>query len=254
MGNVTKAAVTDIYKRLLKTFGPQKWWPAQTRFEVIVGAILTQNTNWGNVEKALNNLKAKNLLTPKAFNSISFQRLASLIKPSGYFNVKSKRLKNFIIFLFKEYQGSLNKMAKEEFTVLRRNLLSINGIGPETADSILLYAFDRPVFVVDAYTKRIFYRHNIIERNDDYYMIQEKFMASLNCDVSLFNEYHALIVKVGKNYCKPKPLCEQCLLNDYRYSLTAKCSCCHRALPHSKDRHASKDGYLCGECRAISMI
>jgi len=252
MGRATNTTLTEIYKRLLKTFGPQKWWPAQTRFEVIIGAILTQNTNWGNVEKVLKNLKRKRLLSARALNKISAQKLGLQIKSSGYFNIKAKRLKNFISFLFKEYQGNLKNMAKENFRILRRKLLCINGIGPETADSILLYAFDKPVFVVDAYTKRIFYRHNIINRKDDYHAIQELFMGSLKRDVSMFNEYHALIVRLGKEYCKPNPHCEQCLLNNYRYSLTAKCFRCHRALPRKKDRKVIKYGYHCQACILIS--
>ena len=209
MGKREQSALEGIYARLLETFGPQQWWPAQTQFEVIVGAILTQNTNWGNVEKALTNLKRKKLLSPQAFQNISHSKLAALIKPAGYFNVKAKRLKNFIFFLFKEYGGHLRKMGKEECSILRRKLLAVNGIGPETADSILLYAFDKPVFVVDSYTRRILYRHNVISPNEDYHTIQEMFMRSLRRDVRVFNEYHALIVRLGKDYCKMIPRCEQ---------------------------------------------
>lgn len=248
MGRMTHKAIPAVYARLLKSFGPQKWWPAQTKFEVIVGALLTQNTNWGNVEKALNNLKKKKLLSPQALNNISAQELSLQIKPSGYFNVKAKRLKNFISFLFNEYGGSLKNMAKEDCWVLRQKLLHVNGIGPETADSILLYAFDKPVFVVDAYTKRIFARHNIIDSKDNYDEIQEMFMRSLNSDAQMFNEYHALIVRLGKDYCKPRPLCERCLLNDFHYSLMDKCGQCHKALPQKQDRYASGNGYLCKEC------
>jgi len=201
-----------IYKTLFKYYGPQSWWPAETRFEVIVGAILTQNTNWGNVEKALNNLKDNNYLAPGTLYSISSSHLASLIRPAGYFNIKAKRLKNFMTFLFKEYQGNFRKMVREDLSVLRRKLLGINGIGPETADSILLYAFDKPVFVVDAYTKRILSRHNIVDHKVDYHEVQDIFMQNLKQDVKLFNEYHALIVQVGKDFCKPKPRCEECPL------------------------------------------
>src|SRR3989338_3237609 len=136
-----------IYKRLLEEFGPQAWWPAQTKFEVIVGAILTQNTNWGNVERAIKNLKAKNILTPQSLKTIPLKKLAQHIRPAGYFNVKAKRLKNFMRFFFAEYNGDLKKMAREETDELRKKLLSVNGIGPETADSILLYALDKPMFV-----------------------------------------------------------------------------------------------------------
>ena len=248
MGNAQRSTLVQMYTRLHKAFGPQKWWPAQTRFEVIVGAILTQNTNWSNVEKALVNLKNKNLLTSQAFQNISQRKLASLIKPAGYFNVKAKRLKNFISFLFKEYGGHLHKMEREEFSILRRKLLAVNGIGPETADSILLYAFDKPVFVVDAYTKRILYRHNIVCRDDNYHAIQEKFMRALKCDTQMFNEYHALIVRLGKDYCKPKPLCEQCILSNFHYSLTAKCGNCHRALPKKHDRKIYRNHFICRSC------
>jgi len=248
MGKPTKDTLTEIYARLFKAFGPQKWWPAQTRFEVIVGAILTQNTNWSNVERALVNLRNKNLLTSQAFQKISQRKLASLIKPAGYFNVKAKRLKNFNSFLFQEYDGHLYNMGKEECSILRRKLLAVNGIGPETADSILLYAFDKPIFVVDAYTKRILTRHNIIGLNEDYHAIQEKFMTVLKCDTKMFNEYHALIVRLGKDYCKPKPLCERCVLNNFHYSLTAKCSNCHRALPNKHDRKIFQNRYMCCSC------
>ena len=212
MVKATRKTLTAIYTRLLKAFGPQQWWPAQTRFEVIVGAILTQNTNWGNVEKALTNLKRAKCLSPQALKTIPSKKLATLIRPAGYFNVKTKRLKNFISFLFQEYKGNLNAMKREETYALRKKLLSVNGIGPETADSILLYAFDKPVFVVDAYTKRILLRHGMIDETFDYHAIQDLFMRSLKLDVKMFNEYHALIVQLGKDFCKSKPACEKCVL------------------------------------------
>lgn len=212
MRTVQKAALMDVYRRLLAVFGPQKWWPAKTRFEVIVGAILTQNTNWGNVEKALVNLKREKALSPQVLKKIPPKKLAALIRPAGYFNIKTKRLKNFIAFMFKEYGGSLAKMAKEDGSVLRQKLLKVNGIGPETADSILLYTFDKPFFVVDAYTKRMLSRHKMVPEDADYMVIQDLFMDSLEHDVSLFNEYHALIVRLGKDFCKPRPLCLKCPL------------------------------------------
>ena len=248
MVKATKATLTAVYTKLLKAFGPQKWWPAKTQFEVIVGAILTQNTNWGNVEKALNNLKREKLLSPQALKGISLKKLASLIRSAGYFNVKSKRLQNFISFLFEEYDGHLKGMIREDCRSLRHKLLGVNGIGPETADSILLYAFGKPVFVVDAYTKRIFHRHNMIDEQADYHAVQEMFMKRLNPDVKMFNEYHALIVRLGKDYCKTKPLCRQCALNDFHYSLTMKCDHCHKALPKKQDRNLSAGGYLCRKC------
>lgn len=218
-----------IYQKLSSALGPQHWWPARTRFEVIVGAILTQNTNWENVTRALQNLRRHHLLNPQAMKDISLEHLAALIRSAGYFNVKARRLKNFTTFLFLEYGGSLKRMERTNEGPLRAKLLNINGIGPETADSILLYAFDKPVFVVDAYTKRIFSRHNIVGRDSDYHSIQKIFVDSLKPDRQLFNEYHALIVNTAKNHCKTKPLCERCPLNElnfepryaaYRYTQT----------------------------------
>ena len=202
----------QIYKTLFKKFGPQHWWPGETPFEVIVGAILTQNTNWGNVEKAIRNLKEADVLSPGALHKIPAARLAALIKPAGYFNVKARRLKNFMDFLFTGYQGDIKKMANERLSDLRVKLLSVNGVGPETADSILLYALNKPVFVVDAYTKRILYRHGLVEHDTDYHKLQAQFISHLKPDVRMFNEYHALIVHLGKHFCKPKPLCATCPL------------------------------------------
>jgi len=219
---VQKKSVENIYQRLLLEFGPQKWWPARTRFEVIVGAILTQNTNWSNVEKAIENLRADHLLNPSRLKDVSVSQLASLIKPAGYFNIKAKRLKNFIDFFYQEYNGQLKVMAQEEIGLLRRKLLAVNGIGPETADSILLYACDKPIFVVDAYTKRILSRHNLVKSDADYATIQNLFMESLKNESKMFNEYHALIVHVGKHFCKTKPLCDRCPINDISRSAYVK--------------------------------
>ncbi len=201
-------------------FGPQFWWPAKTKFEVVVGAILTQNTNWKNVEKALVNLERSGVLTPLAIRDISPKHLAALIKPAGFFNVKTKRLKSFIDFLWQKYDGSLQRMEKVPLEQLRPQLLAVNGIGPETADSILLYALEKPIFVVDAYTKRILVRHSLVSPTEDYHGIQKEFMRHLKTDPPLFNEYHALIVRVGKEFCRSNPLCEQCPLNDINYSIT----------------------------------
>ena len=237
MGERTAKNLEELYKRLHGRFGPQNWWPAKTRFEMIIGAILTQNTNWGNVERAVNNLKKENLLTPQKIRDINIRRLSALIKPAGYFNIKAKRLKNFINFLFNEYSGSLDRMAKEYWLNLRIKLLSVNGIGPETADSILLYAFERPIFVVDAYTKRILARHNLVGRDADYQEIQSIFMDNLDQDAKMFNEYHALIVRLGKELCRSKPLCEICPLNDLNYSINYKCYSCGKPLPRPQDRY-----------------
>jgi endonuclease-3 related protein len=203
----------ELYHKLYHAFGPQNWWPGDTPFEVAVGAILTQNTNWGNVEKAIFNLKKQGVLSVKAIHEIPPDDLALLIKPAGYFNIKTKRLKSFIDFLMNDFYGSMNKMKTVDMHSLRDKLLNVNGIGPETADSILLYALDKPVFVIDAYTKRILSRHDIIEHDRSYEDFQELFHSSLQTDVQLFNEYHALFVKVGKTFCKRKaPLCNECPL------------------------------------------
>ena len=204
-----------IYKKLFQFFGPQHWWPGNSRLEIIVGAILTQNTNWNNVEKAIKNLKFKKKLSVRALREIPEHKLARIIVPAGFFNVKAKRLKNFIVFISEEYAGSIKKMSQEPLNVLRQKLLTINGIGPETADSILLYACDKPIFVIDAYTKRILCRHNLIEETDVYNDIQKIFMTSLKKDVKIFNEYHALIVKLAKEFCRTKPLCSDCPLKNF---------------------------------------
>src|SRR3972149_3354876 len=205
-----KDVLLKAYEKLYKTYGPQHWWPGDTPFEVIVGAILTQNTNWGNVEKAIANLKAEGILSPEGLRNVNHNHLAMLIRPSGYFNVKAGRLKHFIDYLFKRHGGSLKKMFFLDLKALRHELLEVKGIGPETADSILLYAGGYPVFVVDAYTVRIFQRLGILTEDVTYHEAQEIFMDNLPDDVKLFNEYHALIVRLGKESCKPKPRCEGC--------------------------------------------
>jgi endonuclease-3 related protein len=202
----------EIYRRLYRAFGPQHWWPGDTPFEVAVGAILTQNTNWGNVEKAINNLKKEKVLSAKAIHDMPVNKLASLIRPAGYFNIKAKRLKSFINFLMNDYHSSMKILKKEEMNSLRHKLLNVNGIGPETADSILLYALDKPIFVIDAYTKRVLSRHKILDHEKSYDKFQELFHLSLKKDLKLFNEYHALFVRVGKTFCKTKPICEECPL------------------------------------------
>lgn len=208
-----KYRLKTIYKKLLSRFGPQGWWPADGPFEVIIGAILTQNTNWKNVERAIDNLKRNKLLRPEMLYGLRVRRLASLIKPAGYYNIKAKRLKAFLNFFFKVYQADLKKMFSVDTHTLRIQLLSINGIGPETADSILLYALDKPVFVIDAYTKRILFRHGLIREKATYEQVQNLFMKRLNPDRKLFNEYHALLVKLGKELClKNKPKCGICPL------------------------------------------
>lgn len=201
-----------MYKKLYACFGPQRWWPGETPFEVAVGAILTQNTNWTNVEKAIANLKSDKALSPKALHDMPHNRLASLIRPAGYFNIKTKRLKNFIGLLINEYHGSMSGMAKEDLGAIRTKLMAVNGIGPETADSIILYALEKPVFVIDAYTKRVLSRHNILAQDASYDAFQAFFHSKLRKDISLFNEYHALFVRLAKENCRTKPLCAGCPL------------------------------------------
>ncbi|MCD6254955.1 MAG: endonuclease III domain-containing protein [Deltaproteobacteria bacterium] len=202
----------EIFNLLYDAFGPRHWWPGDSPFEVIVGAILTQNTTWKNVEKAINNLKRANLLEPKALYRLPYEILVDLIHPVGFFNIKAKRLKAFLNFLFEEFQGNLEEMFSLEMEGLRKKLLSIPGIGPETADSILLYAGGKPSFVVDAYTRRILSRHGLIHEEASYEEIRELFMDHLPSDVGLFNEYHALLVELGKRFCKTKPRCKGCPL------------------------------------------
>jgi len=210
---VTKASLLKkIYKILFRSFGPQHWWPARTPFEVIVGAILVQNTSWNNAKRATDHLKSRQLLVAKKLNALDLKTLALLIRPAGYFNVKAKRLKNFLTFFLDRYGADIKKMKAQDGMHLRRELLGVSGIGPETADSILLYALSKPFFVVDAYTRRIFSRHGIIKKDVSYETIQRMFMQHLVCDVQLYNEYHALIVKVAKDFCRTTSLCEECPL------------------------------------------
>jgi endonuclease-3 related protein len=202
-----------IYDLLFVRFGPQHWWPGETPFEVIVGAVLTQNTNWGNVEKAIANLKKAKTLTPEKLHSLKPAKLAKLIRPAGYFNIKASRLKNLIGWLFMNYAGKLAKLKNIPTQQLRGQLLGVSGVGPETADSILLYALNRLVFVVDAYTKRILSRHHLIRFDAGYEQIRTFFESNLPENTQLFNEYHALLVRTGKEFCKPTPLCADCPLN-----------------------------------------
>ena len=233
----TKGLLKEIYERLYRAFGPQHWWPGDTPFEVVVGAILTQNTSWKNVEKAIDNLKEKRLLSPRALRKIPVKRLAGLIKPTGYYNQKAKKIKNFMDFLFNNYSGSLKRMFSRDFLVLRGELLKVNGIGLETADSILLYAGNKPIFVVDAYTRRILSRHNLIDSHATYSEIQNYFMDNLDNRVRLFNEYHALLVRLGKEICRSKPNCEICPLKDLDKTKEYSCDACSKELPHPQDRY-----------------
>ena len=204
----------NIYQKLYQAYGPRDWWPAETSFEVMVGAILTQNTSWRNVEKAIQKLKGKGVLNPEGIHDLKKTQLASLIKSSGYYRIKADRLKAFVNFLFEEFDGDLKRMGRERLGELREKLLGVKGIGPETADSILLYGLKKSIFVIDAYTKRILSRHKMILENTAYEEVQKLFMEHLPLDEKLFNEYHALLVHLGKTVCKKIPRCDICPLRD----------------------------------------
>jgi endonuclease-3 related protein len=206
--------LTDIYRRLLDRFGPQHWWPADEPFEVIIGAILTQSAAWGNVEKAIANLRGAGALSPRALRKLPRARLAELVHPCGYYNAKALKLKAFALWLGNHYDDDLDRLFALNADDLRRELLSVHGIGPETADSIILYAAGKPVFVIDAYTRRIISRLGLAPQKDSYAAYQALFMENLPGDAKLFNEYHALLVCLGKNICRRQPLCADCCLSD----------------------------------------
>jgi endonuclease III related protein len=207
----------EYYNALFTSLGPQHWWPGETPFEIIVGAILTQNTAWRNVELAIGNLRAAGRLSPVAIERLALPRLEALIRSSGYFRQKARTLKAFCRFLRSEYNGSLRRMFETPTRELRQKLLSVFGVGPETADSILLYAGEHPVFVVDAYTKRLLMRHGWIGEKASYEDIRWIFERHAPGDSRWFNEFHALIVNVGKKFCRrQRPLCDQCPLGRYR--------------------------------------
>jgi len=248
-----ESSIRQYYNALYKTWGPQHWWPAETRFEVIVGTYLTQNTSWTNVERALASLGEARLLNPEGIRSVRLSRLERLIRSSGYFRQKARRLKNFVAFLDARYRGSLDALFSESTEKLRAELLNLNGVGPETADSILLYAGNHPVFVVDAYTRRILDRHQILPLNAEYEEIRGLFQRALEpvageleaspplttarlksgfrgaahppsamstarrtALVQVYNEMHGLIVGVGKTYCgKSQPKCDECPLQRF---------------------------------------
>ena len=212
---MSKNNINQIYKTLYDNYGPQNWWPGDTTFEIMVGAILTQNTNWGNVEKAIANLINAGALSLDAINGMAHEELAELIRPAGYFNVKTKRLKAFTEWLAQTAGDDLESLKSFSMSSLREQLLSVKGIGKETADSILLYALDMPTFVVDTYTYRVFTRHQLIESEADYDELRDYCMWNLEEDIQLYNEFHALLVMVGKNHCKPKPKCEGCPLQKF---------------------------------------
>ncbi|PID77722.1 MAG: endonuclease [Deltaproteobacteria bacterium] len=200
---------------MLAHYGKQNWWPGETAFEIMVGAVLTQNTNWANVEKAIANLKNNGCLDFEIMYAMGEQELALMIRSAGYYNLKARRLKNLLQMITDSYDGSIELLSQDDLHNARANLLAVKGIGPETADSILLYCCGQPIFVADAYTYRIFSRHNLLDEETDYYTIQQTFMDNMEHDAGVFNEYHALIVQTGKDYCKKgKPVCQGCPLED----------------------------------------
>ncbi|NLL06535.1 MAG: endonuclease III domain-containing protein [Clostridiaceae bacterium] len=210
-----KAQLLEIYNLLFSKYGDQHWWPANTKFEVIVGALLTQFISWKNVVKAIDNIKASNLLDVHKLHECDIELLKELIRPAGFFNRKASILKSVMTFLVEEYEGDLDKMFLTSLDVIREKLLKVKGIGPETADSILLYAGMKEIFVVDAYTMRIFTRLGLLKGDEKYHQVQEFFMKYLPKDVDLYNQYHALIVKLGSDCChSKKPKCDKCSLQD----------------------------------------
>ena len=206
----------QMFDLLLDHFGPRHWWPSDGPLEMMIGAVLTQNTNWKNVEKAISTLKKKGLISVQKLKHLPVAKLAHDIRPAGYYNIKAGRLKNLVEFISNHYAGDVDAMLKDETPDLREGLLSVKGVGPETADSIILYAAGRPVFVVDAYTHRILNRHGMVQDQATYSELQELFMDSLPDDPALFNEFHALIVETGKDFCRKKPKCHDCPLNSWR--------------------------------------
>ncbi len=210
--STTARQLQTFYDVLLDHFGPQNWWPGDSPFEIMVGAILTQNTNWQNVAKAIANLKHADLLDPHRLAQLDHQHLAALIKPSGYFNIKAKRLHNFLTWLIDRFDGNLESAKQLDTQSLRAELLTVKGIGPETADSILLYGLEKLIFVIDRYTCRILWRHHLIDEDIDYDYIQQMFTDALPADLHIYNEFHALLVALGKTYCRPRPRCADCPL------------------------------------------
>ncbi len=215
----TSVSLLDIYRTLLHQYGPQHWWPGDSPFEIMVGGVLTQNTNWQNVERAIANLKKAGGLTPQAINNLTHDELAERIRPAGYFNIKAKRLKNLIHWFLENYQGRIDNLTAMSVDGLREELLSVNGIGRETADSIILYALNKLSFVVDAYTFRILARHHCIYPDVDYEELKSYCEGCIPAEVADYNECHALLVRVGKDFCKPKPKCQGCPLESFDHDI-----------------------------------
>ena len=219
MSTSTGKTLRAFYNAMFKAFGPQRWWPAKTPTEVVIGAILTQNTAWNNVVRAINNLREAGLLDLPRLHKTDPAVLAELIRPSGTYKVKARRLKTFLDWLDERYDCDLDRMFATPLHALREELLGVSGIGRETADAILLYAGNLPTFVVDAYTARILYRHRLIDDSADYDEIKDLFESNLPADVPLFNEYHALLVQVGKLHCRPRARCEGCPLDPFEHEV-----------------------------------
>ena len=209
----TDVRLTLVYKKLYKSFGPQQWWPGESGLECAVGAILTQNTSWINVEKAILNLKSAMDITIKNLEAVSTEELSALIRPAGFYIQKTWCIKRLIKFIINEYGGKIDNMKSTDTYTLRQQLLSIKGIGPETADCILLYVLKKPVFVIDRYTYRMLFRHGFVDRETTYNEMQKLFMDNIENDEVMFGEFHALIVQAGKKHCKKKADCEACPLN-----------------------------------------
>jgi len=213
-GNPIKESLIEIYRRLEAAYGDPRWWPGDTPFEVAVGAVLTQNTSWRNVEKAITRLKDAGLLSSEALRRLTPDELADYIVPAGYYNVKAWRLKSLVEFLWAECGGRVEALADMPVAEARGKLLAVNGVGPETADSIMLYAAGVPTFVVDAYTHRILSRHGLAPEEAGYDEVKAVFEDNMDPDTDMFNKFHALLVKCGHLYCKPKPRCEGCPLEE----------------------------------------
>ena len=209
--NPSRRKLLSVFKSLHGCHGPQHWWPGETPFEIMVGAVLTQNTAWSNVEKAITNLVARDKLNPEGILAARKDHLARWLRPSGYFNIKALRLKNFSRWY--QAAGGYETLAQLETGTLRKSLLDVNGIGPETADDMLLYAFERPVFVVDAYTRRLFSRLQLFSGDEPYDGMRLAIENALGPDVPLFNEYHALVVRHAKEVCRARPRCVECVLS-----------------------------------------
>ena len=208
-----------FYDALHQAYGPQHWWPGDTPTEIAIGAVLVQNTNWQNAEKAITRLRDAGMLSWEALYRVPIDELAELIRPAGYYKVKARRLKNLVTWLCERHGGRLENLRDIALPELREQLLAVNGIGPETADSILLYALEHPTFVVDTYTARVARRHGLIDAETDYYQLKSLFEDNLPEDARLFNEYHALLVAVGKRHCRPTARCAGCPLEPFEHEV-----------------------------------